>query len=116
MKKAIDLKGNVVEVDIDIPVRTRNGKHYLLSSLEETKMEDKKTLWDSLSPSRLIQEIREGRTSKLEEVDYLINKAQDTGNGQVGVLRTYRQALRDVTKQVDEGAKKLEDIVWPVKP
>lgn len=54
--------------------------------------------------------IREQRAPLLAEADILVNRAED-GQGDTVAARTYRQALRDVTKQPDP-----EKVKWPTKP
>lgn len=54
--------------------------------------------------------IRDKRAPLLIEADWLVQRAEDQGVG-VSEARTYRQALRDVTKQPDP-----ENVIWPVKP
>lgn len=55
-------------------------------------------------------EVRRKRISFLLEVDWRIQRAEDTGARQEE-LRAYRQALRDITKQSDPN-----NVVWPPKP
>jgi hypothetical protein len=54
--------------------------------------------------------IRQQRAPLLREADWLVSRAEDQGVG-VDEARTYRQALRDVTKQPDP-----ENVIWPTKP
>ena len=57
-----------------------------------------------------LDDIRERRWPLLEEADIEIYKLEDAG-GNTAAWRTYRQQLRDVTKQPD-----LNNISWPTKP
>lgn len=54
-------------------------------------------------------DIRMERKPLLEEVDWRINKAEDSGED-TSELRKYRQALRDITNQ------DLSELKWPEKP
>ena len=62
-----------------------------------------------MHPECQLRVIRQQREPLLSEADILINKALDKGSD-VSALRTYRQALRDVTKQDPA------NVVWPQKP
>ena len=53
---------------------------------------------------------RSDRVDLLEEADIEIYKLEDSG-GDVSAWRTYRQALRDITKQSDPS-----NLTWPTKP
>jgi len=53
--------------------------------------------------------VREQRTKKLEYADVQINKLEDAGKD-TKEWRSYRQALRDITKQP------INAIVWPEAP
>ena len=57
-----------------------------------------------------LEDIRQRRWPLLEEADIEIYKLEDSGSN-TAAWRTYRQALRDVTKQSD-----LDNISWPSKP
>ena len=66
--------------------------------------------FETLHPECQVREIRKQREPLLKEADVLIYKAEDLGQD-TAALRTYRQALRDVTEQED-----MANVVWPVKP
>jgi len=54
--------------------------------------------------------LRAERKPLLEEADWAINKLFDSG-GDTSKWKTYRQALRDITKASD-----IYDVTWPTKP
>lgn len=56
-------------------------------------------------------EIRALRNSKLQETDWVVAKASETGVAVSDDWKTYRQALRDVPTQSD-----VDNITWPTKP
>ena len=54
--------------------------------------------------------LRNTRKPLLEEADWQIHKLEDA-SGDASAWKTYRQALRDVTKASD-----IYDVTWPTKP
>jgi hypothetical protein len=54
--------------------------------------------------------LRTDRKPLLEEADWQIHKLEDAG-GDASKWKTYRQALRDITKASD-----IYDVTWPTKP
>ena len=47
----------------------------------------------------------------LNETDWVVTKATETGETVTSAWKTYRQKLRDVPSQSDP-----DDITWPTKP
>lgn len=59
MKTVIDLEGKEVEVSLDIPVKTINGKHYLLSINEQEEVVERESKWQvELTRRNAIEEIK----------------------------------------------------------
>ena len=56
-------------------------------------------------------QVRSKRDALLSETDWVVTKAVEIGSPVPANWKTYRQALRDVTKQADPFA-----LVWPVQP
>jgi hypothetical protein len=56
--------------------------------------------------------LREERNAKLAETDWEIVMHKEKGTNIPAALKTYRQALRDIT----ETYTSLDDVVWPEKP
>ena len=56
--------------------------------------------------------LREERNKKLAETDWEITKHKELGTNIPTALKTYRQALRDIT----DSATSLDDVTWPEKP
>ena len=56
--------------------------------------------------------LREERNRLLSETDWEIVRHKELGTNIPSALKTYRQALRDITKDY----KSLNDVVWPEKP
>jgi len=57
------------------------------------------------------ERIRAERNIKLQETDWVVTKASDTGVAVSNDWKTYRQALRDVPTQSDP-----DNIAWPTEP
>ena len=55
-------------------------------------------------------EVRKLRDIHLQESDYVVNIASETGADVSTAWKTYRQGLRDITKQ------DVNNIVWPTHP
>ena len=56
--------------------------------------------------------LREERNRLLAETDWEIVRHKELGTNIPAALKTYRQELRDITKDY----KSLDDVVWPEKP
>jgi len=65
-----------------------------------------------LDVSEPLAELRAERNSKLAETDWEIVRHKELGTNIPTALKTYRQSLRDITKDY----KSLNDVVWPEKP
>ena len=57
-------------------------------------------------------DLRTERNTKLAETDWEITKHKELGTNIPTALKTYRQALRDIT----DDATSLDDVTWPEKP
>tara|TARA_S200000501_G_scaffold305344_1_gene293682 strand:- start:101 stop:382 length:282 start_codon:yes stop_codon:yes gene_type:complete len=66
---------------------------------------------DSEKTAQKWVEVRAKRNSKLQETDWVVTKASETGVAVSDDWKTYRQALRDVPTQSDP-----DNITWPTKP
>lgn len=55
--------------------------------------------------------VKIARAQFLEATDWVVIRAQDTGNPVPPEWQAYRQALRDITEQTDPF-----NINWPVRP
>ncbi len=56
--------------------------------------------------------LRHERKLRLDETDWVVAKSTETGTPIPDEWKTYRQALRDITKT----ATSLDDVTWPTKP
>ena len=68
--------------------------------------------WTELKNGESIKELRAERNAKLAETDWEIVKHKELGTNIPAALKTYRQALRDITDTYTS----LDDVVWPEKP
>ena len=68
--------------------------------------------WADGAAARNLSSLREQRNRKLAECDWLIVMHKEKGTNIPTAWKTYRQALRDITKDYTS----LDDVVWPEKP
>ena len=87
---AYDSDGNVVSWD-DSAVSTKESELIVSGDLEQLRVE---------------------RNVKLAETDWEIVMHKEKGTNIPTALKTYRQALRDIT----DSATSLDDVTWPEKP
>ena len=69
-----------------------------------------KKKYDELVAAEPLNEVRKERNLRLQESDWTQNRDVTLSND--ADWKTYRQALRDITKDY----KSLEDVKWPEKP
>ena len=69
-----------------------------------------KKKYDELVAAEPLNDLRQVRDQKLAETDWTQNRDVTLSND--ADWKTYRQALRDITKDY----KSLEDVKWPEKP
>jgi hypothetical protein len=74
-----------------------------------TQISEKKTELDVSEP---LADLRTERNAKLAETDWEIVMHKEKGTNIPAALKTYRQALRDITDTYTS----LDDVVWPEKP
>jgi|SRR5210317_1109643 len=75
----------------------------------DTEIATKATELENAEPLRLL---RTERNAKLAETDWEIVMHKEKGTNIPTALKTYRQALRDITDTYTS----LDDVVWPEKP
>ena len=69
-----------------------------------------KKKYDELVAAEPLNEVRKERNLRLQESDWTQNRDVTLSND--ADWKTYRQALRDITKDY----KSLDDVKWPEKP
>jgi hypothetical protein len=88
-----------------------NGVEVKLTADEIKELEARDKKWEEGTFDRLMASIREERTNLLAECDWMgmsdVTMSDD--------WKTYRQALRDITKGVDT-VDKAKAVTMPVKP
>jgi len=62
-----------------------------------------------------MEELRTKRNALLEETDYIVIKAKETGATIPTAWKTYRQALRDITNGLTT-VEEVEAVIFPEKP
>ena len=72
---------------------------------------DEETAANTLHNNIQWDEVRSERNHRLAQTDWEITKHTENGTAIPESLKTYRQALRDITDQSDPF-----DITWPAKP
>jgi len=65
-----------------------------------------------LQAEESVNDLRKVRNDKLAETDWEIVMHKEKGTNIPTALKTYRQALRDITDTYTS----LDDVVWPEKP
>ena len=88
-----------------------NGERIQFTAEEEKARDIEEQAWADGAPARRMADLRDQRNRLLAETDWM-------GNSDVTMSadwKTYRQALRDITKTtpVDDA---LSNITWPKKP
>ena len=88
-----------------------NGERIQFTAEEEAARDAEETAWADGAPARRMVSLREQRNILLAETDWM-------GNSDVTMStdwKTYRQALRDITKTTPADDS-LSNITWPTKP
>ena len=88
-----------------------NGERIQLTAEEEAARDAEEKAWVDGAAARRMSLLREQRNHILTETDWM-------GNSDVTMTdawKTYRQALRDITKQTPADDT-LSNITWPTKP
>ena len=88
-----------------------NGERIQFTAEEEKARDLEEQAWADGAPARRMADLRDQRNRLLAETDWM-------GNSDVTMSadwKTYRQALRDITKQTPSDDA-LSNITWPKKP
>ena len=88
-----------------------NGVRIQFTAEEEKARDLEEQAWADGAPARRMANLREQRNQLLVETDWM-------GNSDVTMSadwKTYRQALRDITKTTPADDE-LSNITWPTKP
>lgn len=88
-----------------------NGERIQFTAEEEKARDLEEQAWADGAPARRMADLRQQRNRLLAETDWM-------GNSDVTMSadwKTYRQALRDITKTTPADDE-LSNITWPTKP
>jgi hypothetical protein len=88
-----------------------NGERIQFTAEEEAARDAEEKAWSDAAPARRMENLRMQRNNLLAETDWM-------GNSDVTMSadwKTYRQALRDITKTTPADDA-LSNITWPKKP
>ena len=88
-----------------------NGERLAFTAEEETARNAEEKAWADAAPTRRMAKLRSERNFLLVETDWMANSDVTMSDA----WKTYRQALRDITKQTPEDMA-LSNITFPTKP
>ena len=88
-----------------------NGERIQFTAEEEKARDLEEQAWADAAPARRMADLREQRNILLAETDWMGNSDVTMSND----WKTYRQALRDITKTTPADDA-LSNITWPKKP
>ena len=88
-----------------------NGKLVTLTDKEQKELDAIKKAWIDDAPNRRMADLRKKRNALLVETDWMANSDVTMSAD----WKTYRQALRDITKQTPTDDA-LSNITFPTKP
>ena len=88
-----------------------NGVKIQFTAEEEKERDLEEQAWADGAPARRMADLREQRNILLAETDWMGNSDVTMSND----WKTYRQALRDITKTTPADDQ-LSNITWPKKP
>ncbi len=81
MKIAVDIKGAVTEVPENMPVKTIDGVHYLLTPEDEAEIANKEALYAAKASERTREEVfnkrRQQYGSAEEQLEYAVENSWD---------------------------------------
>ena len=88
-----------------------NGNIVQFTAEEEAARDAEEKEWADAAPARRMKNLRTQRNQLLAETDWMGNSDVTMSND----WKTYRQALRDITKTTPADDA-LSNITWPTKP
>ncbi len=88
-----------------------NGERIQFTAEEEAARDAEEKAWSDAAPARRMESLRTQRNQLLAETDWMGNSDVTMSND----WKTYRQALRDITKTTPADDA-LSNITWPKKP
>ena len=88
-----------------------NGERIQFTAEEEAARDAEEKAWADDAPARRMADLRMRRNNLLAETDWMGNSDTTMSTA----WKTYRQALRDITKTTPSDDA-LSNITWPKKP
>ena len=88
-----------------------NGQLVEMTDAEQKEFDDKQTAYVNATPARRMTELRSQRDILLAETDFYALGDVTMSDS----MKTYRQALRDITSQTPSDVN-LSNTNWPTKP
>jgi hypothetical protein len=88
-----------------------NGERIQLTAQEEAARDAEEQAWNDGAFDRAMEDLRAKRNNLLKDTDHLALSDQTLSDD----MRTYRQALRDITNGLTTVAD-VEAVVFPTKP
>ena len=92
-----------------------NGVLVDMTPEEITEREQDIATWNEGAFDRSMANLRAKRDALLNESDYIVIKAKETGTTIPTAWKTYRQALRDITENLTT-VEEVNAVVFPDKP
>ena len=92
-----------------------NGEKIQFTAEEEKERDLEEKAWNDAAPERRMTDLREKRNILLAETDWIVIKARESNATVPSAWKTYRQELRDLTKQTPTDDA-LSNIKFPEKP
>ena len=85
-----------------------------LTDAEQKEFDDRNKAWADGQADRDLAELRTQRNDLLAQTDWVVIKEREEGGSVSNFAdwKTYRQALRDITKTY----KSLDKVKWPTAP
>ena len=91
--------------------KTTDGITTECTAEEVAVLDARKTVWDNAAPARALAELRYKRDNLLKETDiFALADLTMTDD-----MKTYRQALRDLTNGLTT-VEQIEAVIFPTKP
>ena len=92
-----------------------NGQKVFLTAEEEAQRDLEEQQWLEGAFDRAITDLRAKRDALLNQSDWIVTKAKETGTTIPTAWKTYRQALRDITEKLTT-VEEVNAVVFPDKP
>ena len=92
-----------------------NGIEIDLTAEEIAFRQAEELTWNNGAFDRSIKELRNLRNKLLNDTDFYVVKAKENNEEVPTNVKTYRQALRDITNGLTT-IEQVNNVTWPTKP